>query len=74
MSKEQIIIRNSLFVIRYSTCQNAKSVRLDRQMTVLVFGKIDIIPSRQQIVKQLPLLGLAGNNPASRRENKYPDP
>jgi hypothetical protein len=48
--------------------------RLERQTAVSVLGTVMGVISRQQIVRQLPLLDLAGDNPASCRAKNIPIP
>jgi len=44
-----------------------------RQTTVFVLAIVGIITGRRQIKKQLPLFGLAGDNPVSCRQKNCPD-
>jgi hypothetical protein len=49
-------------------------VLLERQNTASVLVGVKVLNSRQQNARQLPLSGLAGNNPASCREKNTPTP
>jgi hypothetical protein len=46
----------------------------ERQNTASVLVGVKVLNSRQQNARQLPLSGLAGNNPASCREKNTPTP